>query len=675
MTKSAAIARMVELVADLNEHAYRYYVLAEPTISDAEYDRRFRELEQLEAAYPDERRPESPTQRVGGAVLPGFRTVKHRVPMLSLNNAMNEDEIVEFNDQVERFLHKEGGLSGAVDYTVELKFDGVATSLTYRAGVFAEGLTRGDGYAGEDVSANIRTIRSVPLKVRGERVPSLVEVRGEVLFLKAEFERFNAERVAAGEEPFANPRNAAAGSLRQLDSTLTAKRPLTFFAYGFGAVEGGELPRTQAELIAYAQALGFAVSPFFRRCRGVDALVVAYREAAAARATLPFEVDGIVLKVDSLGLQDRLGFRQRSPRWAIAAKFPPVEENTVLLDIVVQVGRTGALTPVALLKPVSVGGVVVSRATLHNEDEVKRKGLLIGDVVVVRRQGDVIPAVVANVPAARTGGERAFVFPQRCPVCGTAIVRPEGEAVSRCPNPRCPAQIGQRILHFASRGGADIRGLGDKMVELLLEHNVIVSIADIYTLNEERLRALPRMGELSSQNLLRAIAASTKMPLNKFIFALGIRHVGERTALALARHARSIERFLTLTEEELCDVPEIGPETARSVAQFLHDDEEIAMLRRLLAHGFELSPPEAATSEAFAGKTFVVTGTLAGMSRKEAEAAILSRAGKVSGSVSRNTSFVVVGAEPGSKADKARELGVAILSEAEFKALLDGTVG
>ncbi|MFM1848883.1 MAG: NAD-dependent ligase LigA [Pseudomonadota bacterium] len=661
---------MGELVADLSDHAYRYYVLSQPTISDAEYDRRFRELEALEARYPAERRPDSPTHRVGGAALPGFRTVKHRIPMLSLNNAMDEGEITEFNDQVERFLEKEGVAPHPIDYTVELKFDGVATSLTYKEGLFTEALTRGDGYEGEDITANVRTIKSVPLKLRGENLPTLVEVRGEVLFFKDDFERFNDSRVKSGEEPFANPRNAAAGSLRQLDSTVTAKRPLAFFAYGFGAVEGGALPPAHSQFIAYAAELGFRTSPFFKRCRGVGELIAAYRDAGAARATLPFEVDGIVMKVDAIALQERLGFRQRSPRWAIAAKFPPVEENTKLLDIIVQVGRTGALTPVAVLKPVTVSGVVVSRATLHNEDEIRRKGLMIGDTVVVRRQGDVIPAVVANVPAARTGDEREFTFPNECPECGTPVERPVGEAVTRCPNPRCPAQIGQRILHYASRNGADIRGLGDKMVELLLEHSLINSVADIYTLTTERLEALPRMGELSSQNLIEAIEKSKKLPLNKLIFALGIRHVGERTALALARHTRSIERFLTLTEEELLGVEEIGPETARSVAEFLKRDDEAAMVRRLLSYGFTLSAPEEAVSEDLAGKTFVVTGTLEGMSRKEAEAAIMARAGKVSGSVSKNTAFVVAGSEPGSKLEKAQELGVPVLGEAEFRALL-----
>lgn len=670
MSTSGDIVRMAELVFELNEHSYRYYVLAQPTISDAEYDRRFRELERLELLYPESRLPESPTHRIGGAPLPGFRTVSHRVPMLSLNNAMNEGEIVEFEEQIERFLDKEGISHGAVEYSVELKFDGVATSLTYRNGILAEGLTRGDGYAGEDISANVRTIRSVPLKLRGSKAPTLLEIRGEVLFFKAEFERLNIQRIAAGEEPFANPRNAAAGSLRQLDPAITAQRPLSFFAYGFGAVEGSGLPGSQAELLEYARTLGFNVSPFLKQCRGHTELLEAYREAIAARAGLPFEVDGIVLKVNSVSLQERLGFRQRSPRWAVAAKFPPVEENTILLDIIVQVGRTGAITPVAVLKPVSVGGVVVSRATLHNEDEIRRKGLLIGDVVVVRRQGDVIPAVVANVPAARTGQERDFVFPQNCPACETPIARPAGEVVARCPNPRCPAQIGQRILHYASRNGADIRGLGDKMVELLLEHDAVTSIADIYSLDEPRLRALPRMGELSSKNLVGAIAQSKKLPLNKFIFALGIRHVGEKTALALARHARSIERFLELTEDELRRLEDVGPETARAVSEFLHDEDERALLGRLLAQGLELMAPEAITRNDFAGKSFVVTGTLATMSRKEAEEVITSRGGKVSSSVSKSTTFVVVGSEPGSKLQKARELGIEVLSEDQFKALL-----
>jgi len=667
--RSGAAGRIQELVHELNEHAYRYYVLAHPTISDAEYDRLYRELEALEREHPELTLPESPTRRVGGAPLPGFRTIRHRVPMLSLNNAMDEAELTEFNEQVLRFLAKDSEARERVTFTAEYKFDGVAVSLSYRHGELVEAVTRGDGYEGEDVTANIRTVRAIPLRLRTPNPPPLLEVRGEVLFFREPFEKLNEARVAAGEEPFANPRNAAAGSLRQLDPTVTAKRPLMFFAYGFGAIEGAALPRAHGASIEYARTLGFPVSPLLKRVTGGEELRAIYREAGEARNSLPFEVDGIVIKVDDIGLQEMLGFRQRSPRWAIAAKFPPVEENTKLLDIIVQVGRTGALTPVAVLQPVRVGGVTVSRATLHNEDEIRRKGLRIGDTVVVRRQGDVIPAVVTNIPSLRTGAEREFHFPRSCPVCGSGVVRGEGEAAHRCPNPRCPAQVGQRILHWSSRDGADIRGLGDKMVELLLEHELIGSIADIYLLSAEQLAALPRMGELSSENLIRAIDQSRKLPLNKFIFALGIRHVGERTALILARHAGSLERFLKLSAEELLEVPEIGEETARSVAEFLRNDEETAMIRRLLAEGVTVEAAAQPAASDLAGKTFVLTGTLEQMSRKEAEARILARGGKVSSSVSKATSYVVAGADPGSKYDKAQALGVVILSEAEFEAI------
>ncbi|MBN8548773.1 MAG: NAD-dependent DNA ligase LigA [Deltaproteobacteria bacterium] len=663
-------SRIDALVEELNDASYRYYSLSQPTLSDAEYDRRFRELESLEAAHPDLVRPDSPTQRVGAAPAQGFATVRHEIPMLSLNNAMNAEEIVEFDEQVRRFLTKEYGGDSEVEYSLEHKFDGVAVSLSFDNGLFAQALTRGDGYAGEDITQNARTIRSVPLKLRSTKPPRHLEVRGEVLFLKSDFERFNKERESAGEEVFANPRNAASGTLRQLDSRITAQRKLSFFAYSVGAHEGFELPATHVETIEALSRLGFQKSPFIKIARGVNELVRAYQEAEKTRDALPFEVDGMVIKVNSYRLQEALGFRQRSPRWAIAAKFAPVEENTTLLDIIVQVGRTGAITPVAVLEPVKVGGVVVSRATLHNEDEIARKDLRIGDRVVVRRQGDVIPAVVSYVPAARTGKERKFIFPTTCPECSAALVKPEGEAVYRCPNPQCPAKIAQRILHFASRNGVDIEGLGDKLVELFLEHGLLSDLASIYELQLEQLVALPRMGELSSKNLLAAIEASKEVPLNKFIYGLGIRHVGERTALILARFSTTIEKFQRLSEPQLLEIPEVGEETARAIAAYLQDAQERRMLERLLSKGLRILPVEEVKEDRFAGKTFVLTGALATLSRKEAEDRITSLGGKTSSSVSKKTDYVVVGADPGSKYDKARELGLAILNEEEFKKLV-----
>lgn len=658
------------LVDELNEHAHRYYVLSTPTISDAEYDRKFRELQALEEANPDLLLPDSPTQRVGGAPLEGFKTVRHAVPMLSLNNAMDDVELREFDEQILRFLAKEGGGEKQIEYTVEHKFDGVAVTLTYERGIFVQGATRGDGYEGEEITQNLKTIRAIPLKLRAAHDAPRLEIRGEVLFFKEPFERFNAARVAAGEEAFANPRNAASGTLRQLDPSITAKRPLTFFAYGLGAVDGFKLPDTHHAAMGAVQKLGFQVSPFLRKVQGVEKLLEAYKTAEAERAALPFEVDGVVVKVNSYALQELLGFRQRSPRWAIAAKFPPVEENTTLLDIMIQVGRTGALTPVAVLEPIKVGGVIVSRATLHNEDEIRRKDLRIGDRVIVRRQGDVIPAVVAALTSLRTGQEREFKFPKKCPECESAVQRAEGEAAYRCPNPRCPAKVRQRLMHYASRNAADIEGLGEKMVELLLDHKLVTDIASLYDLKESQLVELPRMGELSSRNLLEAIERSKHLPLNKFIYALGILHVGERTALVLAKHCGTLEGFLALTEAELLEIHEVGEETARAIAEFLADPEEQRALAALRAHGVKAEAVAKAEGTRLEGKSFVLTGTLKTMSRKEAEELIASNSGKVSGSVSKKTDYVVVGEEPGSKYDKAKDLGVAILTEDQFRELL-----
>lgn len=672
-------ARIDQLVEELNDHSYRYYVLSQPSISDAEYDQLFRELQKLEAAHPEAVRADSPTQRVGAKPLEGFATVQHRLPMLSLDNAMNEEELIEFDEQVRRFLAKDGHDAGEIEYTVEFKFDGVAVSLLYQDGKLAQAATRGDGTTGEDVTLNVRTIKAIPLKLRGRGLPQgLLEIRGEVLFRKKEFDALNEERQARGEETFANPRNAASGSLRQLDPQETAKRPLWFFSYGVGVVESvtkevANLARTPLDkAMKEVEGLGFSISPGFRTVRGAASLAKAYREAEEARDSLPFEVDGIVIKVNDVALQERLGFRQRSPRWAIAAKFKPVEAVTTLEDIIIQVGRTGALTPVAVLKPVRVGGVVVSRATLHNQDEIERKGLLIGDSVVVRRQGDVIPAVVAAVTASRTGKERRFSFPTACPECNTAVERPEGEAVARCPNPQCPAKLHNRIVHFASRDAMDIEGLGDKMVELLLEHKVVDDLPALYLLSPEVLRELPRMGEISSKNLVQSIASSKQRPLDRLIFALGVRHVGSKTAQTLARQCGTIERFLALTEQELLAMEEVGPETAGSVAEFLADRYSQDLVRALLKRGVSPAPVAVRATEggALSGQTFVLTGTLATMSRKEAEEQILNRGGKVSSSVSKKTSFVVAGESPGSKLDAAKKLGVAVLSEQEFAALL-----
>jgi DNA ligase (NAD+) len=666
--------KMDALVDELHEHSHRYYVLSQPTISDAEYDEKFRELERLEREYPDLVRSDSPTTRVGAQPLEGFPTVQHKTPMLSLNNAMNEQELVDFDEQVRRFLSKDGHDGGEIEYTVEFKFDGVAVSLSYENGLLAQGATRGDGTTGEDVTSNVKTIKSIPLRLRGTKAQKgLLEIRGEVLFRKKEFEALNIERQERGEETFANPRNAASGSLRQLDPQETARRPLYFFAYGFARVEGngGFSHSSLREAMEEVESLGFSISPGYKTVKGIENLLSEYRKAEEGRESLPFEVDGIVIKVNELALQERLGFRQRSPRWAIAAKFKPVEAVTTLEDIIIQVGRTGALTPVAVLKPVPVGGVVVSRATLHNQDEIERKGLLIGDKVVVRRQGDVIPAVVAAMTAARTGLEKHFKFPSTCPECSTPVERVADEAVTRCPNPSCPAKIHNRILHYASRDAMDIEGLGDKMVALLLEHNVVAELPDIYTLTIDELQELPRMGELSSSNLVEAIAGSKKRPLSRFIFALGIRHVGTKTGAVIARQCRTVENFLALTEEMLLEMEEIGPETARSVAQFLSDTRERQMVERLLARGVhptpEAGPVQGGVLE---GRTVVLTGTLMTLSRKEAEELVVKNGGKVSSSVSKKTSFVVAGEAAGSKLDAAQKLGISVITEDAFRELV-----
>ncbi|MEY4668203.1 MAG: ligase, NAD-dependent [Pseudomonadota bacterium] len=671
---SAIKEKMDALVDELHEHSHRYYVLSQPTISDAEYDEKFRELEKLEREYPDLVRPDSPTMRVGAQPLEGFPTVQHKIPMLSLNNAMNEQELIDFDEQVRRFLSKDGHDGGEIEYTIEFKFDGVAVSLSYENGLLVQGATRGDGTTGEDVTSNVKTIKSIPLRLRGAKAQKgSVEIRGEVLFRKKEFEALNLERQERGEETFANPRNAASGSLRQLDPQETARRPLYFFAYGIARVEGnGEFSHaTLQNSMEEVESLGFSISPGYKTVKGVQGLLEEYRKAEEGRESLPFEVDGIVIKVNRIGLQEQLGFRQRSPRWAIAAKFKPVEAVTTLEDIIIQVGRTGALTPVAVLKPVPVGGVVVSRATLHNQDEIERKGLLIGDKVVVRRQGDVIPAVVAALTASRMGNERQFKFPTKCPECATPVERIGDEAVTRCPNPSCPAKTHNRILHYASRDAMDIEGLGDKMVALLLEHHVVRELPDIYRLTIEQLQELPRMGELSSSNLVEAIAASTKRPLSRFIFALGIRHVGTKTGAVIARQCRTVENFLGLTEEDLLAMEEIGPETARSVAQFLSDPRERRIVERLMERGVHPAAEAAPVrGGVFEGKTLVLTGTLATLSRKEAEELVVKNGGKVSSSVSKKTSFVVAGEAAGSKLDAAKKLGVPVITEDAFREMV-----
>ncbi|MEO1765714.1 NAD-dependent DNA ligase LigA [Thiobacter aerophilum] len=673
MTAPREIAeRIRKLREEIARHDYLYYVRNAPEIPDAEYDRLFRELQELEARYPELVTPDSPTQRVGGAPASEFREVKHRVPMLSLNNAFTDEDVANFDRRVREALSQT-----RVEYNCEPKFDGLAISLVYARGVLTTAATRGDGSTGEDVTANVRTIPAIPLRLHATHPPTLLEVRGEVLMLKEDFQALNAEQRRKGEKEFANPRNAAAGSLRQLDPKITASRKLTFFAYALGAVEGARLPGTQSAVLDWLAELHFPVTTDRRVVEGLEGLLGYYREMGRRRANLPFEIDGVVYKVNDLRAQDELGFVARAPRWAIAHKYPPEEEITQILDIEVQVGRTGALTPVARLKPVQVGGVTVTNATLHNEDEIRRKDIHIGDYVIVRRAGDVIPEVVSVVKERRPADVRPFQMPKQCPVCGSRVVRLEGEAIARCSGGLyCPAQRKQALLHFASRRAMDIEGLGEKLVDQLVDKGLVKTPADLYRLDLPTLAALERMGEKSAQNLLDAIEKSKHTTLERFIYALGIRNVGEATARDLARHFGALDPLMHASVKELIKVPEVGPVVAESIVQFFaepHNRQVIADLRRLGVCWEEGRAKRRAAVAGVAGKTFVLTGTLPNWTREEAKEKIEAAGGKVTGSVSTKTDYVVVGANPGSKLARAEELGVPLLDEDGLKALLGET--
>jgi len=665
----AAAERARELRREIERHSYLYYVKDAPVISDAEFDRLFRELEALEAGHPELRTPDSPTQRVGAIVEGEFASVAHAVPMLSLNNALTEEEARAFDRRV-----REGLGLDVVEYAAEPKFDGLAISLIFEDGALSLGATRGDGYAGEDVTANLRTIRAIPLRLAEASVPRVLEVRGEVVMLRRDFDALNRALLAKGEKPFVNPRNAAAGSLRQKDPRVTATRPLRFFAYGLGRVEGGRMPRDRhSHQMDYLESLRLPVSDKRRVVRGLEGLLDYYAAIGHERERLPYDIDGVVYKVDDLGLQERLGFVSRAPRFAVAHKFPAEEAITEVLGIDVQVGRTGALTPVARLKPVFVGGVTVTNATLHNEDEVRRKDVHIGDFVVVRRAGDVIPEVVRVILEKRPKHVQAFKMPTRCPQCGSRVVREEGEAVARCTGGLvCPAQRKQALLHFASRRAMDIEGLGEKLVDQLVDHTLVETPAELYSLTAEQLAALERMGDKSATNLMAAIEGSKQPGLARFIYALGIRNVGETTARDLAHAFGDIESLMRADEDALQKVPDVGPVVARSIAQFFAEKHNRDVVARLLKSGVrplaQVKPARA--GGALAAKTLVLTGTLPSLSRDEATARIVAAGGKVTGSVSKKTDYLVAGAEPGSKYDKAISLGVPILDEEGLLELL-----
>ncbi len=661
----------MQLRRDLEQHNYNYYVLDQPTIADGEWDKLFHELLALETAHPELATPDSPTQRVGSKPLESFASVTHRVPMLSLGNAFTDEDIDNFDRRC-----REGLDVAEVEYSCEAKFDGLAISLTYENGQFVQGATRGDGTVGEDVTQNLRTVRSIPLAIDSKA--ARLEVRGEVLMLRKDFDKLNARQAARGEKLFVNPRNASAGSLRQLDPKLTAERPLTFFAYGIGAIEGAELPVSHSALMDWLAALRFPVALQRRVVRGAAGLLDFYREIGALRPSLPFDIDGVVYKVNRFSQQQSLGFVSRAPRFAIAHKFPAEEATTVLLGIDVQVGRTGAITPVARLQPVFVGGTTVSNATLHNEDELKRKDLKIGDTVVVRRAGDVIPEVAAVIYAKRPADASEFVMPTACPECGSAIIKLEGEAVARCTGGLiCPAQRKQALLHYAQRRAVDIEGLGDKLVDQLVDGDIVHTPADLYKLGVAALAGLERMAEKSATNLVASIEQSKSTTLAKFLFGLGIRHVGEATAKDLAKHFGKLDAIMDANIGQLLEVNDVGPVVAESLRKFFdqpHNREVVEQLRAGGVHWKE-HEPAAVTGPSegpFAGKTVVLTGTLSGMSRDEAKEKLEALGAKVSGSVSKKTDYVIAGEEAGSKLDKARELGVAVLDEQQFLALLQG---
>jgi DNA ligase (NAD+) len=666
----AARERIDELVEALNRHCRLYYLEDAPEISDAQYDRLFRELQELEASHPGLVRGDSPTRRVGAPPAEGFAEVPHRVPMLSLDNAMGADEMRAFDERVRRVLETER----EVAYVVEPKLDGAGVELVYEGGRLAVAATRGDGRVGEDVTANLRLSYSIPLVLEG-RAPKRLSIRGEALLPIARFERLNEQRLAQGLEAFANPRNAAAGSLRQLhDIDRSRLRALEFRAYtlGEGVPKGVE---TQAGILDALERWGFVVSPERRVCRGVEQVIAAHEDLLARRDAFPVEIDGSVVKVDRLRLQAELGVLTRSPRWAIAYKFPPAQESTVVEKIEAQVGRTGALTPVAKLRPVHVGGVTVSNASLHNQDEIERKDVRVRDTVVVQRAGDVIPQIVKVVRSKRPKGTRRYRLPKRCPVCGAETVRLEDEAVTRCPNLDCPAQLKNNLRHLASRGALDIEGLGTKLVDQLVERGLVTRLSDVFTLDRETLAGLERMAERSAANVVEGIEKARSTTLERFLIALGIRHVGETVARLLARHFGDLDPLLAASREQLEAIEGIGPTIAESVFRFFADPRNRSEVERLRSLGLrwkKTAPAPPRGEGPLAGRTFVLTGSLEGMTRNEAKRRIEERGGKVTGSVSKKTSYVVAGADPGSKLDKARQLEVEVLDEAGLEALLSG---
>lgn len=671
MNSIEASERAAVLRAAIQRHNALYYQEAAPEISDREYDLLYRELLDLERQYPALVAPDSPTRRVGGEPLTGFEHVRHSIPMMSLDNTYTKDELVEFDGRVKRILG-----TGNCTYVLEPKIDGVAISLRYEDGLLVTGSTRGDGKTGDDITANLRTIRSIPMRLNtGSGGPSpLIEVRGEVYMTRQGFAELNRRREENGEAPFANPRNAAAGSLKLLDSRIVAGRPLDAVLYALGSTEGVDAA-THTGLLRQLESFGFRTVPVHWHCRNIAEILDRLDELETRRHAFPFEMDGGVIKVEERALYSTLGQTAKSPRWAIAYKYQPERAETVVLNIVVQVGRTGVLTPVANLEPVTVAGSVVSRATLHNEDEVRRKDIRIGDRVLIEKAGEVIPAVVEVKHSARTGNETAFEIPAECPVCGSHVTRREGEVAVRCENLQCPAQIKRWIRHFASRGAMDIEGLGDVLVEQLVDTELVSDPADLYRLTPDQVAALERMAEKSARNLIDGIKASTKRDFWRVIFALGIRHVGARSAQTIEQHFRTIEELEEADVERLEQIPDIGPVVAQAIVDFFREERSRNLIDRLKAEGITFRRTETpAASDKLAGRTFVLTGSLESMTRDEAGEQIRALGGKVSSSVSGKTDFVVAGENAGSKLDKARKLGVAVIDEGEFGKLLGSSI-
>jgi len=652
-----------KLRREIDEHNYRYYVLADPSVPDSEYDTLFRKLQTLEKQHPELMTADSPTQRVGAEPAQGFKTVKHAIPMLSLDNAFDAEEVKAFDERIHQRLKN----NLPIDYACEPKLDGVAISLLYEKGHLVQAATRGDGVTGEDVTQNVRTIRAIPLILRGKNYPQILEVRGEIYMTKKGFEKLNQEAEKNNQKVFANPRNAASGSLRQLDSKITAKRSLSFYAYSVGEIKNGELPSTHADILDQLETLGIPAPECRKVVKGKSGCLKFFETLSKKRESLPFEIDGVVYKVNDLSLQEKLGFVSRAPRWAIAHKFPAQEKLTKVEAIEFQVGRTGALTPVARLTPVFVGGVTVSNATLHNMDELQRKDIRVGDTVIVRRAGDVIPEVVKPILEKRPNQTKIISLPKKCPVCGADVLKPEGEAIARCMGELyCPAQLRETIKHFVSRRAMDIDGLGDKLVDQLVSENLIQDIADIYSLKKEKLITLERMGEKSADNLLEAIEKSKDTTLPRFLYALGIREVGEATAKTLASYFGTLEKFSHADEEELQQVPDVGPAVSQNIIGFFKQKHHRELVERLIHSGIHWRKIETQNNLPLQGLTFVITGTLAGMSREEAKEKLEEKGAKVAGSVSAKTSYVILGENPGSKLTQARELGVKILNEKEF---------